>query len=60
MSLFIALMSQMIHPNICCGEKNVQNFEKKNHILRSAKNIIFKSNSSNFRLYQVIHKNIKT
>ena len=53
-------MSQMIHPNICCGEKNVQNFEKKNHILRSAKNIIFKSNSSNFRLYQVIHKNIKT
>ena len=41
-------------------EKNVQNFEKKNHILRSVKNIIFKSNSSNFRLHQVIHKNIKT
>ena len=26
-------MSQTIHPNIYCGEKNVQNFEKKSSYL---------------------------
>lgn len=29
MSLFIALMSQMTHPNICCGEKMFKILKKK-------------------------------